>query len=73
MTDYALVLNAGSSSLKFCVYRVLARRAGMSVMSRPHRGHDFKLRPARRAAGRAGAAWNGRGSIRKSRWTGELT
>jgi acetate kinase len=44
MDDYALVLNAGSSSLKFCVYRRPSHedggspRAGRSTASGPRLG-----------------------------------
>ena len=39
MDDYALVLNAGSSSLKFCVYRRPEGRGLAARSARPDRGH----------------------------------
>ena len=48
MDDYALVLNAGSSSLKFCVYRRPERRGVATRSARPDRG-DRDLAAAVRA------------------------
>ena len=59
MDDYALVLNAGSSSLKFCVYQRPAgepggsRRAARSKASAPRRGSRPRTTPATRARRRA--------------------
>ena len=39
MDDYALVLNAGSSSLKFCVYRRPDAEKWRLEVARPDRGH----------------------------------
>ena len=39
MDDYALVLNAGSSSLKFCVYRSADSEPWRLEIARPDRGH----------------------------------
>ena len=55
MDDYALVLNAGSSSLKFCVYRRRRRTSVAARGARPDRGHRHvaALRPRRTAPARS--------------------
>ena len=53
MDDYALVLNAGSSSLKFCVFRRPGRRRLAARVARPDRGHRHvaaAVRQGRRTA-----------------------
>ena len=65
MDDYALVLNAGSSSLKFCVYRRPDGAALAARGARPDRGHRHgaavvregrRRREARRRDARRGGA-----------------
>ena len=53
MDDYALVLNAGSSSLKFCVYRRPRARGLAARGARPDRGHRHVAAAVRRRTARA--------------------
>ena len=73
MDDYALVLNAGSSSLKFCVYRrpdgTLAPRSARA--DRRHRHRAPVLRQGRRGRGLADASARRDvrdGAPRSTRW-----
>ena len=76
MDDYALVLNAGSSSLKFCVYRRAGGRGLAPRGARPDRGHRHVAAPvasrtaqARRVADETlDAARPRRRAPRSTRW-----
>ena len=53
MNDYALVLNAGSSSLKFCVFRSAGGRGLAPRGTRPDRRHRHRAAACRRRTARA--------------------
>ena len=77
MDDYALVLNAGSSSLKFCVFRAAGGRGLAPGGARPDRGHRDLAAPLRqgrrrRAARRSAARRRRARRARRARRSGRL-